>query len=131
MGHLVEWSWIVARRGIDVADWFRREGVDTYEKAQNLASKSGFTSPTREQFEKAIAGPRVVQGTSSDPAPSARNPRSVPKKRRRNTKKKRTTAGSITAVEAIEKSKKVDAQKAAENSEAAEFFRNKGSNGKK
>ena len=57
MGHLVEWSWIVARRGIDVADWFRREGVDTYEKAQNLASKSGFTSPTREQFEKAIAGP--------------------------------------------------------------------------
>ena len=131
MGHLVEWSWIVARRGIDVAEWFRREGVDTYEKAQHLASKSGFTAPTREQFEKAIAGPGVAQGASSNPAPAARNTRPVPKKRRRNTKKKTGTTGSIAAVEAIEKSQKVKTQDAPEDSEAAQYFRSKGKNAKK
>tara|TARA_B100000131_G_scaffold101049_1_gene98047 strand:+ start:525 stop:920 length:396 start_codon:yes stop_codon:yes gene_type:complete len=131
MAHLLDWDWVVSRRKIDVADWFLREGIDTYEKAIEFAKSRGLTPPSRKQFEEASPRPRVAKKRSSNTSSRSSASRSVPKKRTRNTKKKAGTTGSIAAVEAIEKSKKVKTQDAPEDSEAAQYFRAKRKNAKK
>jgi hypothetical protein len=130
MAHLRDWNWIVGRRKIDVGDWFKREGIDTYEKAVKFARSRGLTSPNREQFEAAIARPRVGKSSSNNSSSSTPNNRPVPKKRRRKTKKKASTSAGIAAVEAIEKSKKVELENSVSQSSASNYFRKKRNNAK-
>jgi hypothetical protein len=131
MSHLLDWDWVISRRKIDVADWFLREGIDTYEKAIKFAQSRGLTAPTREQFKAASPRPRVAKKRSPDSSSSSGSSHSIAKKRTRNTKKKTGTTGSIAAVEALEKSKKVKSEESTEDTEAAQYFRKRGKRGKK
>jgi hypothetical protein len=106
----VPWEYYVKRRNIDVAEYIRKNGCETYEDLVGTINKFDIVPPTREQVKehfKPKPAPRKkpVQKATAKPAkPAARKVSASRAALREKAKAKKAAAETVVETPAGEKS---------------------------